>query len=75
PSLRFWRDEITVAFSYGAAPADLQKAMDLISSGEVNVRRMITHGVPLSEIQAGFSLVSEAHESLKVIVVPDKIFY
>ena len=75
PSLRFWRDEITVAFSYGAAPADLQKAMDLISRGTVNVRKMITHGVPLSEIQTGFRLVSEARESLKVIVVPDKSFY
>jgi len=75
PSLRFWRDEITVAFTYGAAPADLQKAMDLISSGAVNVSKMITHRVPFSEIQSGFRLVSEAQESLKVIVVPDKSFY
>jgi L-iditol 2-dehydrogenase len=75
PSLRFWRDEITVTFSYGAAPADLQKAMELIGSGTVNVRSMITHGVPLSAIQTGFRLVSEARESLKVVVVPDKSFY
>ncbi|HXX53678.1 MAG TPA: alcohol dehydrogenase catalytic domain-containing protein [Thermodesulfovibrionales bacterium] len=74
PSLRFWRDEITVAFSYGAAPADLQRALDLITSGAVNVRKMITHGVPLSEIQAAFRLVTEAGESLKVIVVPDNSF-
>jgi L-iditol 2-dehydrogenase len=71
-SLRFWRDEITVTFSYGAAPADLQKAMDLISSTTVDVRKMITHSVPLSEIQAGFRLVAEARESLKVVVLPDK---
>jgi threonine dehydrogenase-like Zn-dependent dehydrogenase len=49
--------------------------MELIGSGTVNVRSMITHGVPLSAIQTGFRLVSEARESLKVVVVPDKSFY
>jgi threonine dehydrogenase-like Zn-dependent dehydrogenase len=32
---------------------------------------MITHKVPLSAIQQGFKLASEAKESLKVVVVPD----
>ncbi len=71
PSLRFWRDEITVTFSYGAAPDDLQEALELIKSGRVNVRKMITHRVPLSSIMEGFKLVSEAKNSLKVVVVPD----
>jgi L-iditol 2-dehydrogenase len=72
PSLRFWRDEITLIFSYGAAPDDLQKAINLIDSNKVNVRKMITHKVPLSAIQQGFKLAAEAKESLKVVVVPDK---
>lgn len=72
PSVRFWRDEITVTFSYGAAPDDLQKAIELINSGMINVTKMITHKVPLSSIMQGFQLVSEAKNSLKVVVVPDK---
>ncbi len=71
PSQRFWRDEITVTFSYGASPDDLQKAIELIDSGRVNVRKMITHKIPLSDIGQGFKLAAEAKNSLKVVVVPD----
>jgi len=69
PSLRFWRDEITLTFSYGAAPDDLKEAIGLIDSGRINVRKMITHRIPLSAIGQGFKLASEAKTSLKVIVV------
>ncbi|MEF9427058.1 MAG: zinc-binding dehydrogenase [Candidatus Mariimomonas ferrooxydans] len=71
PSMSFWRDEITVTFSYGAEPEDLKEALKLIQSGKVNVRSMITHRVRLSDIQQGFKLVTEAKNSLKVVVVPD----
>lgn len=71
PSMKFWRNEITVTFSYGAAPDDLRKAVDMIDRGVIEVRKMITHTIPLSRIQEGFKLVSEAKESLKVVVVPD----
>jgi L-iditol 2-dehydrogenase len=71
PSQRFWRDEISLFFSYGAGPVELREAIDLIDKGLINAKRMITHKVPLSEIMKGFKLVSEARNSLKVIVVPD----
>ncbi|MBE0425978.1 MAG: alcohol dehydrogenase catalytic domain-containing protein [Nitrospirae bacterium] len=71
PSLRFWRDEITLTFSYGAVPSDLQKAIELIDRGRINVRKIITHRIPLSDIQEGFKLAVEAKKSLKVIVIPD----
>ncbi len=73
PSLRFWRDEITVTFSYGAAPEDLRQALELMKSGKIGVRQMITHRIPLSDIQRGFTLVSEGRESLKVVVIPDSL--
>jgi L-iditol 2-dehydrogenase len=72
PFLRFWRDEVTLIFSYGAAPDDIQKAINLIDSNKVNVRKMITHRVSLSDIGRGFKLAAEAKDSLKVVVVPDK---
>jgi L-iditol 2-dehydrogenase len=71
--MKFWRNEISIFFSYGAAPADLQKALTLIDDGTVNVRKMITHKVSLSDIMHGFHLVSEAKDSLKVIVIPDPV--
>ena len=71
PSQRLWRDEITIAFSYGAGPDDLRAAIELIRSGAINAGEMVTHRVTLSEIMQGFKLVSEARDSLKVVVVPD----
>ncbi len=71
PSLRFWRDEITLLSSYGAAPDDLKAAIELIEGQKINVREMITHRVALSDIKQGFQLASEAKTSLKVVVVPD----
>jgi L-iditol 2-dehydrogenase len=71
PSVRFWRDEITITFSYGASPGDLREAMELIEKGKVDVKRMITHSLPFSGIQKGFGLVASAGESLKVVIVPD----
>jgi len=72
PSVRFWRDEIRLHFSYGAAPEDLQTAIELIQDDTESIGKMITHRIALSEIQYGFKLVSEARDSLKVVVVPDK---
>jgi L-iditol 2-dehydrogenase len=73
PSLRSWRDEITLIFSYGAAPDDLHEAIELIDRDRINVRKMITHRVAISDIQKGFKLATEAKESLKVIVVNNDI--
>jgi len=72
PSRRFWRDEITVTFSYGASPDDLREAIELIESSKIDVKKMITHRVPLSSILKGFQLVTEAKNSLKVVVVPNQ---
>lgn len=71
PSLRFWRDEVTVTFSYGAAPHDIQNAIKLINSKKVKVTGMITNRIQLSDIKKGFQIASKAYRSLKVIVIPD----
>lgn len=68
PTADFWRNEITITSSYGAAQDDLDESIELISSGKVNVKDMITHTLPLKEIQKGFRLVEEANESLKVVL-------
>ncbi len=70
PPVSFWRDEISISFSYGAAPEDLRETLGLIASGVIDVNQLITQRVTLPDIQKGFRLVSEANESLKVVVVP-----
>ncbi|VVB92458.1 L-threonine 3-dehydrogenase [uncultured archaeon] len=66
----FWRNELAIVSSYGAAPVDLEESLELIKDGKINVRDMITHRVKLMDIQKGFRIAGEAKDSLKVIVVP-----
>ncbi len=65
----FWRNELSLVSSYGAAPVDLYEALELIKDREINVKDMITHRVKLEDIQNGFKIAGEAKDSLKVIVV------
>ncbi len=71
PSEDFWRNESTLVSSYGAAPVDLEEALELIRDGKINVKGMITHRLKLEEIQKGFKIAGEAKDSLKVIVIPN----
>ncbi|MFZ5449081.1 MAG: alcohol dehydrogenase catalytic domain-containing protein [Thermodesulfobacteriota bacterium] len=66
----FWRNELTVTSSYGAAPADLEAALKLIADRTINVKDTITHILPLTQIQEGFKIVATAKESLKVVLEP-----
>src|SRR3989338_4233861 len=68
----FWRNEIKIMTSYGAAPDDLIESIELIKNKKINLNAMITHRLKFDEIQKGFNLVAEAKESLKVIVEPNK---
>ena len=70
PPADFWRDEWTITSTYGAASLDLEESLNLIKNKKINVKDMITHKLPLEKIQEGFNIVSEAKESLKVIVEP-----
>ncbi len=72
PFNELWREEVALIGSYGASPEDLETAIDLIDSGLVNVQDMITHRLSLAETGIGFRLVSEAKESMKVIIEPQR---
>lgn len=72
PVTDFWRNEISMMTSYGAAPRDLKESLELISERKVNVHDMITHRLSLAEAGLGFKLVASAGESLKVIIEPQR---
>jgi L-iditol 2-dehydrogenase len=72
PITEFWRNETTIRTSYGAAPRDLEEALQILAQKQVNVEEMITHRLDIREIAEGFRLVAEAEKSLKVIIEPNR---
>jgi len=72
PINQFWRNEITMRTSYGAAPNDIEDALRILATGKVNVKDMITHRLDIREAQEGFRLTAEAGNSLKVILEPNR---
>ncbi len=70
PANEFWRNSITVLPSYANSPYDAEVAIELIRSGRVDVNPLITHRLPLEETARGFKLMTEAGESIKVVIEP-----
>ncbi|MBU1863786.1 MAG: alcohol dehydrogenase catalytic domain-containing protein [Candidatus Omnitrophica bacterium] len=70
PTADFWRNEITITSSYGAAPRDLDASLSILNGEYIKVKSLITHMLPLEEIQKGFQIAAEAKESLKVVLKP-----
>jgi L-iditol 2-dehydrogenase len=68
----FFRNDVTLTTSYAGSPADHIAAMELIRAGRIDVGKMITDRLSLSETSKGFQLVAEAQESIKVIVEPQR---
>ncbi|NIM50881.1 MAG: alcohol dehydrogenase catalytic domain-containing protein [Gemmatimonadales bacterium] len=66
----FWRNDVTLTSSYGAGLGDMTEALDLVASGRVDVAPLVTHRLPLSEVQRGFELMLQARDSLKIIIDP-----
>lgn len=72
PINKYWRHEVTIMTSYGAAPEDLDEAYNWILSKRINVIDLITHRFPLSKAEHAFKVVCEAGESIKVILEPEE---
>ena len=70
PFNTLWREEVTMVSSYGASPGDIRAAIDLLAARRVTVNELVTHVLPLSEAGKGFRLVSQASDSLKVVLRP-----
>lgn len=72
PITQFWRNEITIRTSYGAAPRDLEESLEILSKNEMFTEDLITHRLSLEKAAEGFRLVAEGDKSLKVIIEPNK---
>lgn len=72
PFNQLWRNEVTLTSSYGAAPQDIEMAMELIRSRRVRVRELISHRLGLAATGMGFQMVSQAQDCLKVLIYPHR---
>jgi L-iditol 2-dehydrogenase len=72
PMTEFWRNEITLKTSYGAAPRDLEESLAVLSQKKLNVVDMITHRFGIRQAAEGFRLMAESGKSLKVIIEPNR---
>lgn len=61
--------ELMVTGAHGSMPIHHGKAIDLISSGKINVKKFITHTFPLAEVEKAFA-TAEQHAGLRVVVKP-----
>lgn len=61
--------ELTIASTYSSSPEDLARAFALLRAGAVRVEGLITHRVPLAELDRGIVLMRE-RRAVKVYVTP-----
>ena len=63
--------EITLSTSYAASDADTADALDLIESGRMDVKKLITHSYRLSESQNAFEHARAGRDAMKIIITGD----
>jgi len=71
PSNTIHYKECFVMGSHGSTPRHNQIAMDLIATGKVDVKKLITHNFHLDQIQEGFRVMKDL-KGLKVIINPNR---
>lgn len=64
--------KLVSSFNQGrrSPPEEIVDCMDLIASGKVKVKPLISHEFPLDEIMPAFEVQTKASESVKVMVKP-----
>jgi len=65
-------NEIRIVPSYSTSHLETRKALELISSGKIKAKELITHRFPLSQTAEAFKIAAYSKECLKVIVVNEK---
>jgi L-iditol 2-dehydrogenase len=66
----FWRNDVSLKTSYGAAPIDNAQALELIRARNVDTGDMITHRFGLKDIGQAFQTALKGNECIKVVITP-----
>lgn len=68
---RLFFSEIAVIPSYSTSHVETRMALEMIKSGRIKAKELITHRFPLTQIQDAFKTASESKECLKVVITND----
>lgn len=60
--------ELSIVPSYAASDRDTKQALDLISSGKVNAKRLITHRYSLNDSQKAFEHAHTGQNAMKIVI-------
>jgi len=69
---RLFFSEISVIPSYSVSHIETRTALQLISSGRIKARELITHRFPLSRTADAFQTAAKSKKCLKVVVLNEK---
>lgn len=69
---RLFFSEITLIPSYSVSHVETRIALQLIASGRINARGLITHRFPLDRAAEAFKTAADGKECLKVVVFNEK---
>jgi L-iditol 2-dehydrogenase len=72
PLFDLWNKQVKMFSTYAGAPDDIIEAINVLKNKKINVNDMISHKLPMDKTPEGFKLVSEAKDSIKVIIEPQK---
>lgn len=62
--------ELKVLGTFHATPLHFRKALDLISSGTINVKPLVTRRMKLDEIAEAFEILSTSKSEVKIGIIP-----
>jgi len=65
---RLFFSEINVVPSYSTSHIETRAALELLNSGKIRAKELITHRFPLHRVQEAFRTTAEDKECLKVVV-------
>ncbi|MBP1933277.1 alcohol dehydrogenase catalytic domain-containing protein [Ammoniphilus resinae] len=66
---RFFKEEVQLSGSYGYLRSDLEKVLELVSNGKLDVKKSVSHQVELQSINEGFQIAQDPLiHSLRVVV-------
>ena len=65
---KIYSKEITLVTSYAASDNDTKEALEMIESGQIDVKQLVTHTYPISDTQRAFEHARSGENAMKIII-------